>query len=115
MNELRLSRKAQALLGLMYEQYTSRCKMGVPIRRAKAFGNAESVKNQFGLVWTESDVSEVCGELSRKGLLNVLFLDNEVGECALEDDAIVLMENKFSDDAAAFLDWLGKIRAVILG
>ena len=115
MNELRLTRKAQALLGLMYEQYTKRCSKGYPIRSARAFGNAKSIKDQFGLIWAESDVSDVCRELSKKGLLDALFLDDEVGECELAEDAIVLMENKFSDDAAAFLDWLGKIRTVIFG
>lgn len=114
MSEIRLTKDSDALICVLYKEYLQRRKDGQPKTEAKFFGGASYIQQNFLPKWSEPDVAETCRELSRKEFLSCQDADNTVWIAVLTDEAIIYMENRFKDGFTEVLDYLEKIKSILL-
>lgn len=115
MNEIQLSRDADALICVLYREYLNRRKSGVSKSSAKSFGEAKTIHDNFMPKWSVDDVNETCLELCRADLLSCFCANNIVSESTLTDEAIIYMENRFKDGLSALLKYLEKFVPFLFG
>ncbi len=113
MNEVKLTRDADALICVLYKEYIQRRKKSIPKQKACDFGGSPNIHEKLMPKWSFEDVDETCRELSRAGLLKCLFADDIAYHAVLTDSAIVYMENRFKDGFASLLHHLKELMALI--
>ena len=94
---IRLSKDAAKLLGLMYKSYLAKRSAGKTKREARHFGSSHYVHEYLIPEWQFEDVDDTCRELSRAQILQVLWADNIAYEIHLTDFGITTMENIVPD------------------
>lgn len=113
MIENELTKDAQYLLGALYKQYIDKRKTGINKSDAKLIGSSFDIHSGIMKKWSLEDVEETCQELIRS---NFVYCNRAGGISyfmSLSDKAIIYMENRFSKNAKAFLDWFSKITSSI--
>ena len=114
MAEIRLTKDSDALISVLYKEYLRKRKNGVPKGEAKYLGGAKHIQSTFVPRWLLADVEETLWELERAGLLLCQSADNTVILTALSDDGIIYMENRFKNGLTDVLDYVEKVKSILL-
>ena len=114
MSEIRLTKDSDALICALYKDYLQKRKSGIPKGEAKFLGGAEQIQSAIVPKWLLGDVEETLWELCRAGLLDCLSADNTVYMSVLADAGIIYMENRFKDGLSDVLDYVEKVKAILL-
>jgi len=114
MGEIILTKDSDALLCALYKEYMQKRKAGVSKRSAKCFGNAKHIQSIIVPKWDIGDIEETCWELARKGFLLCLSANNTIHMASLGDEGIIYMENRFRSGLDEVLDYLEKIKSILL-
>ena len=93
--DIRLSSDSDALICVLYAEYLSRRKHGIPIEDASYFKDDYSVHDTFLPQWLQEDVTTVCFWLEARGLISCLTGDDHCLDISLTEDGIVYMEARF--------------------
>ena len=113
MEQIRLTKDADALLCVLYKTYKDRRASGTPKADAKYFSGSDFIHDNLMPKWSFEDVDETCRELARADMLKCLFADDVVWWANLTDLAIIYQENRFADSAEGFLEHLERLRALL--
>lgn len=113
MDEIKLTRDADALICILYKEYLQRRKDGLPKRNAMNFGSSPDIHEKFMPKWLFEDVDDTCRELSRAGLLNCVFADNITFRVSLTENAVIYMENRFKDGFTSVINHLKELMTLI--
>lgn len=113
MNDMQLTKDADALLCVLYKEYLHRRDAGLPKVKSRYFGDSKFIQAALMQKWSLEDVDETCRELSRRKLLECYFFDNLAAEVILTDDALACMERRFSNGLSSVLTYLERIRALL--
>lgn len=114
MSEIKLTKDSEALICAIYKEYLQRRKSGTPKGDAKWFGDAEEIQKNIVPKWQLGDVEETCWELERKNFLVCQSANNTILETVLGDEAIIYMENRFQNGLNDVLEYLEKIKSILL-
>lgn len=114
MSEIELTKDSDALICAIYKEYLQRRKSGVPKGDAKSFYGAEKIQKEIVPNWQLADVEETCWELNRKGFLSCRSSNNTIYQAVLQDEAIIYMENRFQNGLSEVLNYLEKIKSILL-
>lgn len=116
MSETRLTQDADYLICVLYEAYRSRRKAGELAEDAAAFGGSEEIQSLYIPEWPTNDIDNAAKALDKRGFLVCNYGDDCVyGYCALTDDGIAYMENRFSDRINEFIEHIATLRSIIFG
>lgn len=96
MNNIKLTKDADALICLIYKYYLELHDIGFSKADAKILGSSEEILQNIIPEWTFNDVDDTLRELDRAGLLSILYAEDICYEVILNDEAIIYMENRFS-------------------
>lgn len=113
MNEIRLTKDADAMICVLYKEYVQRRKQGQTKRNARDFGGSELIHSQHMSRWAPEDVEDTCRELSNIGLLECGFADEAIYSVILSDEGIVYMENRFKDGLSSVFQHLETISSFL--
>ena len=113
MNEIQISKDADALICVLYKEYLQRRKTGLSKNEARYFGGSDYIQKNLTRKWSVEDVDETCRELSRNNLLDCLFLDNVAAEILLTDVAVTYMESRFSQRLSSVIGYIERIRSIL--
>lgn len=114
MDKKELTKDSDALICALYKEYLQKRKDGVPKGRAKVFGGASTVRGNLVPKWSVEDVEETLRELSRAKLMTCIYADDTVYEAILSDQGIIYMENRFKNGISGVLEYLEKIKTILL-
>ncbi|MBS0955897.1 hypothetical protein [Lactiplantibacillus plantarum] len=109
-----LTNDAKYLLSQMYKKYLQNRSKGQNKRDSMAFGSEFDIHDNIMPEWSQVDTRETINELSRSNLLDVGFGNDKALYVSLSTSAIVLMEHKFKDNLDAVIDYLTKIKSLII-
>lgn len=104
-----LSRDADKAICTIYKEYLSRRNNGVPKFQARRFSDFEEWHSILLTELSDDDAKETIAELARAGLAQMHL----GGGFALNDEAIIYMEQRFPNGASQVLEWLAKIKSAI--
>lgn len=113
MNEIQLSKDADALICVLYKEYLQRRKQGLSKTQATSFADSDYIQRQFMTKWSVEDVDETCRELDDAGLLSCFIADDTVCETTLVNNGIIYMENRFSAGIESVFKYLEKLRSIL--
>lgn len=113
MDEIKLTKDADALVCVLYKTYLQRRKDGKTKREARDMGSSATVHEQLLPKWQFEDVDDTCRELSCKGLIDCLYADDVAWEVSLSDDGICYMQKRFVNGLASVLPHLESLAAFI--
>ena len=113
MDNIRLTKDADALLCVLYKTYKDRRASGTPKAEAKVFSDSDYIHKNLMPKWSFEDVDETCRELDRAGMLHCRYADDVTWMASLTDSAIIYQENRFADSTEAFLGHIEKLRNLI--
>lgn len=105
--ESRLTKDAEKLLCVLYKDYLEKRKSGVPRGEANYFSDSDYIQDKFLPNWTSDDVSDLCWEMHRAGVLRCTPGDNLANNVTLTPDAIARMENRFKDNVKEIAEFIG--------
>lgn len=105
-----LTYDAQLLLKFIYAQYMCRRKEGFGRVEANYFDDSRTIQQTYFSAMNEEDITDICFELSRAGLLSCQEGDSLANLIALTTDGLVYGEEHFGRDCKALSDWMGTIR-----
>ena len=114
MSNANLTRDSDALICALYKEYLQKRKCGTPKGSAKCFGGSEHIQQTIVPNWSLDDTEETLWELHRAGLLLCTPADNTVYFANLADDGIIYMENRFRDGLSDVLEYIEKIKSILL-
>lgn len=114
MSEVHLTKDSDALICALYKDYLQKRKDGVPKGQAKSLGNASYIQRTVVPKWLLGDVEETLWELDRAGLLICNPGGNTVTATVLADDGIIYMEKRFQNGLTDILDYVEKVKAILL-
>ena len=114
MSEIKLTKDSDALICVLYKEYLQRRKDGTPKGDAKWLGSSDRIHKTILPKWSYEDVDETCWELSRAGLLVCNSGDNHAVMCVLCDEGIIYMESRFKNGLSEVLDYIEKIKSILL-
>ena len=114
MAEISLTKDSDALICALYKEYLQKRKKGVPKGEAKYLGGAKHIQSAIVPNWILGDVEETLWELHRAGLLLCQPADNTVYRSVLADDGIIYMENRFKNGLTDVLDYVDKVKSILL-
>lgn len=100
-----LTKDADKMLCEIYAAYLERRKSGVPKALSKSFYDQNQWPEKYSASWHEADARETLRELRRAGFLKL----DICGGFALQDEAIIYMENRFKNGLSDVLGFLGKV------
>lgn len=110
MDNLSLSKDADALICLIYKHYLQKRSEGTSKSNAKFLGDINNIHSiAQKLNWSIADLEDTCRELSRAGVLTCHFADNTIYAAYLSDEGIIYLENRFKSGVKTLLDYLSKI------
>lgn len=113
MDEIKLTKEADALMCVLYREYLQRRKTGISKAEAKLFAGSEYIHTQLMTKWSFEDIDETCRELSRAGVLNCNYADDVTDTAGISDAGIIYMENRFTDGIASVFSYLERIRTIL--
>lgn len=113
MEEIKLTREANALICVLYKEYLQRRKTGMPKADAKLFDGSEYIQTQLMTKWSFADIEETCRELSRAGVLNCSYGDDVISMAEISDAGIIYMENRFTNGLTSLLDYIEKLLPIL--
>jgi hypothetical protein len=113
--DLCLTKDADALISVLYKAYLQELKNNVPKGEAKYLGDSAFFQSEYLPKWDFERVDETCRELDRGGFLECLYADDVVNDAVITDKAIIYMEQRFKNGLNELLDYLQKIRSILLG
>ena len=113
--DVKLTKDADALVCLMYKRFLELRDNGISREEAKFFGGYLAVRDAVMPTANPDDVADYCRELDTAELLRVCYGDGKPSFIWFQDDAIVYMEGRFKSGLSDVLDYLSKIRTVLLG
>lgn len=113
MEEIRLTKDADALICVLYKEYLERRRSGTPREHAKYFGSSKSIHENLMSKWSFEDVDKTCRELAEANLLECFCADNTVSESVVSDLGISYMENRFGRKFYDILSCLERIRSLL--
>lgn len=103
--EIKLTKEADKLLLAAYHEYLSRRRAGLTRSNSRCFADGYwSTRAPFD-AWLPGDLYDVECELVRKGLL----ARHITGETALKDDAIAILEDRFSDGLKSLTSYISQL------
>lgn len=108
MFEKPISNDANKLLCLLYKGYLEKRKSGETKDKAKSFGGYLNIQQNFVPKWTPDDTDDTCRELDREGYIECRYYDGHVFSSALNDSAVVYMENRFKSGLSEVMDTISK-------
>lgn len=111
--ETKLTNDSDYLLCALYKEYRRRRKEGINKADSKKMGSSKDIHESLMKKWCFEDVEETCRELSRAGFLKIFFADNIAYIITLSDDAVIYMENRFSNGLQGVLDRMEQIKNII--
>lgn len=114
-SEIRLTKDADYLLCVLYDEYLARRRNGESAFDARIFGDSESIQSDFIPQWSTDEIDDAAGELSRKSLANCLYANDTLSMLAIERDGIFLMEHRFSDKRDQLIQRIATLRTIIFG
>lgn len=116
MSEIRLAQDADYLLCVLYDAYRDRRKVGEFAEDAVRFGGSEEIQAKYIPEWPTNDIDHAARILNKKGFLDCFFADDVLyGYCAISDDGLTYMENRFTDRLHGFAQHLSTLRTIIFG
>ena len=107
--EVKLTKDADRLICLIYEDYLFRREHGVSKASAKAYAETTDWPKSLTDEFSRDDVRDTLRELKAAGFVRSYLY----GGFSLTDQAIVYMESRFPNGISQVLDWLGKIKGAI--
>jgi len=113
--DIQLTQDAEYVLCILYDAYRQRRKNGEFAEDAKTFGGSEEIQSEYIPNLPTNDIDEVARELSRKGMLDALFADDELAESILSDDGIAYMERQFGNKVDKITQRIATLRTIIFG
>lgn len=113
MDEIKLTRDADALICVLYREYLRRRKQGIPKAEARYFGSSESIHSEFMSKWLLDDVDSTCMELDEAGLMECAVGDCVVYDSMLTACGIIYMETRFKDGLASLVSHLEALFSLI--
>jgi len=114
MSEAKLTKEADALICVLYKDFLQKRKEGISRGDAKWFGSADHIQKGLVPKLSLGDIEDICRELSRADFLNCRFADDTVCMAILTDTAIIYMENRFKNGFSELLDYLEKVKSILL-
>ena len=114
MCDLRLTKEGDALLCALYKAYLQARSDGSSRSDAKVFGGSDAIHEKLLPKWHFEDVDDICREVDRAGLLICFYGDDVVYFSELDDAGIACMENRIKDGLHDLLDYLEKIKSILL-
>lgn len=114
MGETKLTKDSDALICVLYKEYLQKRKDGIAKGRAKDFGGAKHIQQTLVPKWSLGDTEETLLELKRAGMITCTAAENTVLFATLADDGIIYMENRFKNGLSDVLDYLEKIKSILL-
>lgn len=115
MSDIKLTKDSDALICALYKKYLEKRKSGISKDDAKWLGSAEHINQSIVPKWILGDVEETLWELHRKNLLTCNSADNTIVMTMLQDDGIIYMESRFTNGLSEVLDYVDKIKSILLG
>lgn len=97
-----ISKDADKLLCVLYKEFLNRRKNGFTKMDARRFKSGTIPTLEPITNWQATDVTDAMMELARANLLRILL----GGDCDLNDQAIIYMENRFKDGLKEVLSFL---------
>lgn len=113
MEEIKLTREANALICVLYREYLQRRKAGMPKADAKLFDGSEYIHTQLMTKWSFEDIDETCRELSRAGILDCSYADDVTVLAQISDAGIIYMENRFTNGLTSLLGYIEKLLPIL--
>ncbi len=107
--DISISKEAEHLLSILYEEYKRKRDAGVSIKQAKYMNDDVWIQQHLIPKWSLDDVTEVCYALSDNNLLNIFFADDHAYVVSLTDDGIAYAQKKVS----RLLDKAQKIKNIL--
>lgn len=95
MLNMRLSKDAECLLCVLYNEYLIRRKKGIPDNDAVLFGGSDAIQDEYLPQLSVAGVDKAAGELKDFGFLKCSYGDNMVSYCCLLPNAITHIERIF--------------------
>ena len=92
---MKLSKKAELLICLIYKEYLQRIKDGVSPDRANYYQNSAVIQEEIASKLTKEETASLCWTLFNNGFLNVGPGDNIANYISLTDAGIAYMEGRF--------------------
>ena len=111
--EFKLTKDSDFLICLLYKEYKRKLKEGVDKSKAKSMGSSKEIHESLIGKWSFENVEETCRELSRVDFLEVFYADGTFYTVDLTDDAIIYMENRFSNGLQGVLDRIEQLKNII--
>ena len=102
--DVALTHEAKKLLKELYSTYCDRVANGMLKREAAIFDGAEDIINNVYGDMNIEDISFVCAELGRAGLLNNFYGSGIVTACELLPEGIAYMESNFKRTAKGLIE-----------
>lgn len=106
---IQLSRDADRAICTIYKEYLSKRDNGLPKYQAKRFSDFEEWHSILLTELSDDDAKETIAELARAGLAQ-MYLG---GGFALNDEAVIYMEQRFPNGVSQVLEWLAKIKSAV--
>lgn len=110
MDDIKLSKEADALICLIYKYYLELCNSGISKSISKSLGSSLDIHTNIISKWSFEDIDNTCKKLGNANLLFIDFADDICYEIELTDSGIVYMENRFNNKIKTLLDYLDKIK-----
>lgn len=104
-----LTKEQKFLLVSMYKEVLSR-QPALTMEEANSFNDSDEVRALFMPHLSSSYVSDLCWKLESKGYINCYSGDNLANEIQLTDETLIYMENRFSNNIKALVNFLLKLK-----
>lgn len=112
--DIKLTKDADTLLVILYKAYLELIDLKGSKSAANFWEDAKFIRNTYFPNVPREDITELCFELKRAGFIYGLDSENSLSEIKLTSDAIVYMENRFQNKVGNILDYLAKIKSILL-
>lgn len=107
-----LTNNAKNLLKELYSEYQNRRANGTDRFAAMYFEDAKDIYNKLYAEQDIEDLIESIRELSRVGLMQVLWASGTATECRITNEAIAYMENRFKRVGKELIEIVGSLGSI---
>ena len=107
--EIQLTKDADKLICLIYNDYLNKREAGMSKSSAKAYAERADLPKSLTEHFSLGDVRDTLRELKSTGLVRSYSYSG----FALSDNGIVYMEKRFPRGISQVLDWLAKIKSAV--
>ena len=103
-----LTKDSDKLICVMYKSYLEKRKSGISKSEANQFKSSHAIHEDLLPKWLFDDVDDTCRELSRAGLIECSWYDNNAYNVRISDLGISYMENRFKNGLSEVIDFITK-------